>query len=309
MGWNGSGGAATPVKPKGKYPPSEASFAKQSGYRGAKKPSPVRGLVAGLVVVGLAAGAYFAFFSGAEKPQDEKTAEKERGLIKEVKPAAAPKAKEPEPPKVVKPRGPRTRDGKIHAPIGKDNVQKLPNGDMIVTDPDGSKTLVAVRHVEPPCQHITSNNFERLLMLYAIPGEDIPPVPTDSFTKEDVIEALTSKVEFKDDDWDETRIRKQGIEELKAIFRQELKEGKTAEEFVRELQARQANEAYTVQTAKEMIMKSLREDDVELSRELAKKLNDHLNQKGLPSLHLPRRYSRILYPEESQNNQPANPQN
>ena len=267
-----------------------------------KKPSPVRGLVAGAVLVAAVIGCYFAFFSGSEKPQ-KVVEQKKPTAIKEVTPAPAPKPKVP--PKVEKPRGPRTRDGKIHAPIGADNVQKLPNGDMIVTDPDGSKTLVAVRHVEPPYQHITSNNFERLLMLYAIPGEDIPPVPSDSFTKEDVIEALMSKVEFKDDDWEDTRMRKEGIEELKEIFRKELKAGKTAEEFVRELQARQANEAYTVQTAREMIMKSLREDDIEVARELTTKLNEHLNQKGIPSLRLPRRYSRMLFPEESQ---PANPQ-
>ena len=73
MGWNGSDrrGNSTLVKPKGKYPPSEASFAKQSGYRGAKKPSPVRGIVAGAVVVVLAAVAYFAFFSGSDLTQEQ----------------------------------------------------------------------------------------------------------------------------------------------------------------------------------------------------------------------------------------------
>ena len=77
-GWNGSGmgGNSTPVKPKVT----------------AKKPSPVRGLAAGAVVVVLAVAAYFAFFSGSEKPPVEK-ADKERGRIKEVKPAAAPKAR------------------------------------------------------------------------------------------------------------------------------------------------------------------------------------------------------------------------
>lgn len=74
MGWNGSGqGGSIPQKPK--VTP--------------KKPSPVRGIVAGAVVVVLACVAYFAFFSGDEKPQKE-TVEKERGRIKEVKPAAAP---------------------------------------------------------------------------------------------------------------------------------------------------------------------------------------------------------------------------
>ena len=85
-GWNGSDRkGAAPVQPNVV----------------AKKPSPVRGLIAGLVVVAAACVAYFAFFSGSEKPQNVK-AEKERGRIKEVKPAAAPtnrveKVKKPRP--------------------------------------------------------------------------------------------------------------------------------------------------------------------------------------------------------------------
>lgn len=89
MGWNGSGGGSTPVKPKVT----------------AKKPSPIRGVVAGFVVVAAVCVVYFAFFSGSEKPQVEK-ADKERGRIKEVKPAKAPKA-EPVEVKEETPKDPR----------------------------------------------------------------------------------------------------------------------------------------------------------------------------------------------------------
>lgn len=87
MGWNGSGGTAAPQKPK--VTP--------------KKPSPARGIVAGGLVCVLAVGAYFAFFSGGEKPQAEKTT-KERARIKEVTPAAVPKAEPEKPKKPVDPR-------------------------------------------------------------------------------------------------------------------------------------------------------------------------------------------------------------
>ena len=85
MGGNGSGGGSTPVEPK--VP--------------AKKPSPIRGIVAGLLVVAVSAVAYFVFFSGSEEPQKvEKSTKQER--IKEVAPAAAPKAVEPVPEKPKK---------------------------------------------------------------------------------------------------------------------------------------------------------------------------------------------------------------
>ena len=91
MGWNGSGGGSTPVKPKVT----------------AKKPSPIRGLIAGGAVVVLAAVAYFAFFSGSEKPQNDEVGKKP-AKIKEVTPAAAPKAVEevkPEKPKRLTKKG------------------------------------------------------------------------------------------------------------------------------------------------------------------------------------------------------------
>ena len=94
MGWNGSDrrGNSTLVKPKGKYPPSEASFAKQSGYRGAKKPSPVRGLVAGAVLVAAVIGCCFAFFSGSDAPSQEAKASSRPTSIKTAK-ATLPSAK------------------------------------------------------------------------------------------------------------------------------------------------------------------------------------------------------------------------
>ena len=88
MGWNGSDRKGTaPAQPKVT----------------AKKPSPVRGIVAGLVVVLAAVVCYFAFFSESEKPAAKK-AEKKPTAIKEVTPAAAPKVvEEPEEaPKVKK---------------------------------------------------------------------------------------------------------------------------------------------------------------------------------------------------------------
>lgn len=95
MSWNGSGQkGVAPAKPK----------------VAAKKPSPVRGIVAGLLVVAVSAVAYFAFFSGSEKPVEK--AEKKPAKIKEVKPAAAPTNAAPaKPEKVVEIR--KVGDGKI----------------------------------------------------------------------------------------------------------------------------------------------------------------------------------------------------
>ena len=66
MSWNGSGQkGVAPAKPK----------------VAAKKPSPVRGVIAGLVVVAAVCVAYFAFFSGNEKVP-EKVEKKPKSVAK-----------------------------------------------------------------------------------------------------------------------------------------------------------------------------------------------------------------------------------
>lgn len=78
MSWNGSGQRGTaPAQPKATP----------------KKPSPVRGLIAGACVVVLAGVAYLAFFSGRDDAVPAQGAKREtRGAIKAVAPAATPKA-------------------------------------------------------------------------------------------------------------------------------------------------------------------------------------------------------------------------
>ena len=70
-GWNGSGmgGYSTPIKPKAE----------------AKNPSPVRGLVAGAVLIAAVIGCYFAFFSGSDAPSQEAKASSRPTSIKTAK--------------------------------------------------------------------------------------------------------------------------------------------------------------------------------------------------------------------------------
>ena len=147
-GWNGSGmgGNSTPVKPKVT----------------AKKPSPVRGVIAGLVVVAAVCVAYFAFFSGSEKPQVE-IADKERGRIKEVTPAAAPKAVEeakPEKPKRLTKKGTPIPD-KVQP--DERGILRYPNGQRWV-DPND---LHIVEHPKPRLlfKHTSENQIAVMLRL------------------------------------------------------------------------------------------------------------------------------------------------
>ena len=78
VGWNGSDrrGNSTPVQPKA----------------AAKKPSPVRGLEAGAVLVAAVIGCYVAIFSGSDAPSQEAKAPSRPTSIKTAK-ATLPSAK------------------------------------------------------------------------------------------------------------------------------------------------------------------------------------------------------------------------
>ena len=183
MGWNGSDrrGNSTPVKPKGKYPPSEASFAKQSGYRGAKKPSPLRGIVAGGLVCVLAVAAYFAFFAGLEKPKTERV-EKESRRIKEVKPAA-----------------PRTQHSALStqhsAPSTPSSIAKTFNEqvkEFIKKAPGTNKITWIVAPLDPddPDNALRQGITQELGSLLSVePGEEMPPFPYSFLIEDDMREA------------------------------------------------------------------------------------------------------------------------
>lgn len=288
MGWNGSGGGSTPVKPRVKYPPSEASFAKQSGYRGAKKPSPVRGVIAGLVVVAVVCVAYFAFFSGNEKVPEK--VEKKPTKIKEVKPAPASKAAV-EPVKKTEEKVARTKepDTNIVWVSKMRYIKKMANGDSVmvfVDNPDEPKPV--------PIFEVGLNNF---LTNFTTPGEDVPETPME-VSNEEVMQALMEKIEIKDDDTEEVKFQKEAVMVLREELRKYIKDGSTVADFIRDVQRRQQMEAEHVREARGMIMEALAKDDPAQARELYDAINKHMNEKGLPKVRIARKFLKMMEVEE-----------
>ena len=182
-----------------------------------KKPSAMRGIIAGGVIVLAACAALFFLFSGGEDAPKAK-AEKERGRIKEVTPAAAPKAEaEPvekkEPPK---PRGPQkvgeSRDGWI----------KLPNGRLI-------KDTGAI-HCAPARLSLEDQVFDRSTdrsianLLTVEPGTMFigdSSMYYKNFT-EKFLESLKEPIIITHDDSEDVKLLKQGVidarKELKARY-------------------------------------------------------------------------------------------
>lgn len=270
MGWNGSGGGSTPIKPK----------------TTAKKPSPIRGIVAGAAVCILAIGAYFAFFSGGEKPQKE-TAAKERGRIKEVTPAAAPKAVE------EAPKGPKVE------------IRKLENG-MLMKYRDGKPAWLYPR--QPPTAVVITNSptpsreekifhngaeAQIAMLLNVEPGEglvgDSDSLFGEPFRKR-LMQSFVEPTLVLHDDPEDVKELKRAVNEVKAELKQRMDAGEDpckilaeTREDLRQLGAyRQELQAELRKIAKEN--KDLSPEDLE---DYVSAANKMLEERGAKKVTLP----------------------
>ena len=168
MSWNGSGqrGNSTPIQPKAK-----------------KKPSPIRGLIAGGLVCVLAVGAHFVFFAGSEKPQAEKV-EEDRGRIKEVKPAA-PKTND----------ALRTQHSALRTPSAVAKTFNEQVKEFIKKSPGTNKITWIIAPLDPddPDNALRQGITQELGSLLSVePGEEMPPFPYSFLIEDDMKEAAAN---------------------------------------------------------------------------------------------------------------------
>jgi hypothetical protein len=145
----------------------------------AKKPSPIRGLVAGAVLVAAVIWAYFAFFAGSERPKTERI-EKDRGRIKEVKPAT-PKANDALRTQHSAPSTPSAVAKTFNEQV-KEFIKKSPGTNNI-------HWIVPPLAPDDPDRALHTRVTQELGSLLSVePGEQMPPFPY-SFLVEDDMQA------------------------------------------------------------------------------------------------------------------------
>jgi len=220
MAWNRGSEGATPVKAKA-------------------KPSPVRGIVAGLVVVVAVVACYFAFFSASEK-QQKVVEQKKPTTIKEVKPAPAPKPIVEEEDlgwvtnrkgQVVKKRKPETyRDerGVLRYKAGGARAPEEHEFDNPI------KISTASNH--PEFKHSCENEIATLLTIE--PGDMLAGEPNygERF-KKDFIQALLEPIEINEDDSERDKEIKRLVEEQKHELAKRIKDGEDLETIFTEARA------------------------------------------------------------------------
>ena len=304
MGWNGSGGGSTPVKPKVT----------------AKKPSPIRGLVAGAVLVAAVIWAYFAFFAGSERPKTERI-EKESGRIKEVKPAAVRKttaenaksrereiAKEMD--EQVKPY--------IKKGAGTNNVIRLGPQPLDPEDPDN---LLRTR---------VAQDVGQLLSIQ--PGEMVPPMLVFYFMFEDdereakiaagekdittdngnqeFLDALKKwKMTIKEGDSEARQLAKEKLNDAHIELLKGIDEGMSVNDSIKAAYQFRVEAAKTRQSLIDEISRLHTEDgDFSVTKELVQVANEKLAAEGIIKINMEEVIEGYEEPEEQEHSAETQPQ-
>ena len=278
-GWNGSGGASTPQKPKVT----------------AKKPSPIRGIAAGLVVVAAVIGCYFAFFSSSEKPLVEK-AEKERGRIKEVTPAAAPTNRLPKAYALQK------RYPKLKIP---DDWDKPYPPDAYRADGSLKRhsryVTVVTNHVPKSMlsleERVFDNTAERdiAITLNTEPGDTFVGDYTygKKFVK-DFLDSLKDPVKFDEKDTEEERILKEAVLEAKKELKARYDAGEDIAAIMNETRQQFQELGLYREEVKQMVRQAVKDSNGTFTEQdrmdLVKAANMMLEERGCKPLKLPRTF-------------------
>ena len=305
-GWNGSDrrGVSTPVQPKVT----------------AKKPSPIRGLIAGGLVCVLAVGAYFVFFGGSEKPKAERI-ETDRGRIKEVKPAAAKKntaensksrereiAKEMN--ELVKPY--------IKKGTGTNNVIRLGPQPL---DPDDPDNLLRTR---------VAQDVGQLLSIQ--PGEMVPPmlvfyfmfeddereakiaagekvITTDNGNQEFLDSLKKWKMTIKEGDTEARRLAKEKLNDAHIELLKGIDEGLSVNDSIKAAYQFRVEAAKTRQSLIDEISRLHTEDgDVSVTKELVQTANEKLAAEGIIKINMEEVIEDYEEPEEQEHPAGTQPQ-
>lgn len=232
-----------------------------------------------IVVVGAAVAAWWIFGSGddgvAAVEQDR------HALIKEVKPAAAPKAVVETPkPQPKRPPRPKFAD-KPFAEMT--SVEKSQMMRYWLSDTNNVIKGIDMRTRIPP--PMFSNTVQNLILPYIEPAADV--IPFGPIKDEEAREAIDKEIVFNFDDPDDILEKKQFVKETLQDLKKYMDAGGHAVDFFENLDHRQQLEHTAVMSCREEVRKLRDEEgDYEGAAAALEKYNEYLTGKGLPPLRM-----------------------
>ena len=297
MAWNGSNSGEAESLPL--HGGKSTSDVKRKGFR-----FPVRGAVAGAIVV-LLGGLVLLYFGRARTasaPQETKKVAPSR--IAEAKPAPAPKAAE------EKPKG-QTRAEKLFAKTNgyvKAAGKMLTDDGRVLTFPPPKEGEFRIVHshgkkyqcdsqgnfVDITPKPLFDNPFENALAGMVSESGIFLPFMLQGHSKEEVAAMLIKKVEISPDDPPDVVEKKEAVAALKKDMMNYIKEGGTFDEYVSEMKNQTAKERSLKASGLKEIAKMIREGDVEGAAMFRQKFDAMVEKQGMRPIKLPKAINEAL---------------
>ena len=252
-----------------------------------KKPSALRGIVAGLVVVALAAACVVVFMGKSENPQGETDRKVSRRIT-----TVAPKRTAQE----------KAKDllGAGGAPGIKTNTTQTANGNFPYTDgrkvissrtnnwdqvidicimPNGKRRKVIRNLRKPIFSTMTDSLIARAL---ATGNEEAgPPLPIDESMEDDFIESLKTPIEINADDSEEIKARKMMVKEAREQILAGIAEGGTFYGILSEHVSQQKHNAQLKEVVMETVTDLRESGDTETLNVYLAEANRLLGENGV----------------------------
>ena len=202
----------------------------QQPQRNNARPSTVRGVVAGLAVVALAALAAYFLFSGKDTPKAERD-DMKPARIKEATPAVAPKAEEPAVTnRPLSRREEREQRGVFTNKYG--YVYNLPHTKFVTTNDVGALTSASLS------AKVFSNSAERKIgrLLEIVPGQQIvgtlPKGYYGAAFERNFYKSLEVPIIVSDSDSPAVKALKKAVTNAKIELMDQVRAGKSLEEVM-----------------------------------------------------------------------------
>lgn len=276
MAWNGSSG-------------KDGSNSQASAGANTRKPSPLRGLVAGALVVVLAAAAYFAFFSTSQKQQEPKNIERKKpNFIEEVKHSLPVQKGEPSVGHVDKKIGPGEWLGS--PVVAYSAVTNSSTGRILETiyTADGKKHKRVSEKSKSPFKNIADDMIS--IVVSTPPGEVLPPMPMYPGFEDEFRKGLDEKLVIEDDDSDEVKELKAKVLLIRAEMRERMANGESPRAILSEHEALWNDNVEMRQKVQKEIVDLVRSGDVEDARKYMETMNKALESFGIEAVSMPRDY-------------------
>ena len=243
-----------------------------------------RGLIAGAIVV-LGAGLAAWLLTNGEAASSP-LQKKDRGLIKEVTPAAAPTYKE-EPKKEVDPK--------------KARIAKLREMAKHMT-PDQKWDLIEKERLSRPLNLTPTTNHpfrtsievQMARIFMTEPGNAPPPLlPISDYEEAHLAEILIADNPVLDGDGAEVQEGKSVVEQVKKELKGYIKEGGNAKDFLKYYHGKLVEAYQERQECSRQVLQVIH-DDPSIGKEFYEKVNKRLEKKGIKQIKLPKKAKELI---------------